>query len=124
MMILCAVAGLAGEMTAQSSGNTPVLVFDMIEYDFGRISEKDGKVGYAFGFVNTGDTPAVITEASVSCKCTKVDYPHTPLLPNERGTIAVIYDPKGQRGAFYKAIQVLSTTPDKRQIIVIKGEVF
>ena len=125
LIALCAVAGLSGRVAAQErSGNPPVLLFDTTEHNFGRISEKGGKVSYVFGFVNTGSTPAVIIEVSVSCKCTRVDFPHKPVAPGERSTITVTYDPKGQPGTFYKAIQVLSTTPDKRQIITVKGEVY
>jgi len=123
--MLCAVAGFSGGAAArESSDKLPVLVFDAMEYDFGRIPERGGKVSHTFSFVNTGDTPAIITEVSVSCKCTRVDYPRKPVTPGQRAEITVIYDPKGQHGVFYKAIQVLSTTPDRRQIITVKGEVF
>lgn len=119
--IILALCGLAFAAAAQES---TVLAFDALEHDFGRIPQKGGRVSAEFWFVNTGSTPAVITDAKVSCKCTTVVYPKKPVMPGAREVIRVTYDPKGHGGVFLKAIQVLSSTPDKRQIITVKGEVY
>ena len=111
-------------MAIQPPADGPKLDFGKIsEHDFGKIPENSGKQYYEYNFINSGNQPLVITKTIVSCKCVDVEYPKKPVMPGEKGAIKVTYNPKKQKGVFYKAIQVYSNDPRNRLIIIAKGEV-
>lgn len=119
-----AVAQVADSVATQPAPDGPRLDFGKItEYDFGKIEEKGGKQTYEFAFSNSGSKPLVITKAIVSCKCVDIVYPKKPVMPGEKGKIAVTYNPRKQKGVFLKTIQVYSNDPRNRQIVIVKGEV-
>ncbi len=98
------------------------MLFDRLEHDFGEIPQASKEVKCTFDFTNDGDAPLVITRIVTSCSCTKAAYSRKPILPGEKSTITIIYEPqKKESGVFYKAIEVYSNATPKRQIIVIKG---
>ncbi|MCC8034816.1 MAG: DUF1573 domain-containing protein [Rikenellaceae bacterium] len=102
----------------------PALVFNVAEYDFGRVPEgRNNEVSYDFILRNAGDSPLVLTRIITSCKCVTTSYTRKPIPPGGEGVVSVTYDPKKQQGVFYKAVQVFSNAPEGIHIIVIKGEV-
>jgi len=61
-----------------------------------------------FSFTNTGDRPLVITGFKVACTCTKITFPETPILPNEKGTIHLTFDTTGKYGYQNRKIELVS----------------
>lgn len=45
-----------------------------------------------FKFVNTGDAPLVINEAKVTCTCTSINYPKTPIMPTDTAQLVVTFN--------------------------------
>jgi hypothetical protein len=104
--------------TAQSA-----ITFKAVEHNFGVIDDKGGKSSYDFTFTNTGDCPLVITRATASCKCVDIEYSKRPIPVGGHGKITVSYNPKKQKGVFYKAIQIYANTAERRHTVLIRGEV-
>lgn len=75
-------------------------------YDFGVISEDGGKQEGGFRFVNTGESPVIVTRVKTSCGCTQADYDSTPVEPGDTASIRFAYDPYRRPGRFEKTIRV------------------
>ena len=91
-------------------------------HKFDTISIDRKAVSYEFVFENKGTAPLVILRSSIACKCTKVKYSKKPILPGEKGSIKVIFNPKGVvAGAYTKNIQIYFNTENKREILTIMG---
>ncbi len=123
LVLLCVCSTAEAQRKSSSSEKQPKLVFEVSEHDFGKISERAGKVSYDYVFENRGQGPLLILRVITACRCTKADFDKKPVQPGAKGHITVTYDPKKQSGVFYKAIQVYSNSPERRQIIILKGEV-
>lgn len=120
LMSVCLLAVLFAAGQKQGA----VLSFDKTEHDFGSIPHKSKQVECTFEFTNEGSAPLVITKVVTSCTCTKADYPKKPVMPGQKGSIRVIYEPsKKEPGVFYKAVEVYSNSADaKRKTIVVRGK--
>ena len=90
--------------------------------DYGTINQNaDGK--REFIFVNNGNKPLIITNATGSCGCTVPSYPKEPILPGQKAVIGVKYD-TSRTGAISKTVTVTSNAegmPSK--VLNIKGTV-
>ena len=86
MMCLVAISTLADDKMAEATFETKV-------YDFGTIKEANGPVSCFFEFVNTGDKPLIIIDATASCGCTHPEYPSKPIKPGKKGKIKVTFSP-------------------------------
>lgn len=54
---------------------------------------KEGvELQHTYQLTNTGDTPLLIQKYEVACSCTKLIFPTTPILPNEKVDIIVTFD--------------------------------
>ena len=109
--------------TAMTAWAEPKVQFQKKEYDFGYISENDGKVTCSFEFVNNGDKPLVIIDAKAECGCTTPDFPRRPIEAGGKGVIKVTYNPKDRPGAFRKEITVRTNGKPKRTTLVVIGSV-
>ena len=111
---------LAAVMFAQE----PVITFEKLEHDFGKINEADGKVTTVFTFKNEGMTPLIIQDAKASCGCTKPVYTATPVEPGQTGTLSVTFNPSGYGGRhFTKTITVTSNATQPTTRLKIFGDV-
>ncbi len=110
---------VAGMLFAQQ----PVISFDKIEHDFGKINEADGRVTTVFEFKNEGMEPLVLTNVRASCGCTTPSWTKTPIEPGQTGSISVTYNPNGRPGRFQKTITVTSNATEATKKLYIKGEV-
>ncbi len=96
--------------------------FAETSFDFGSVQHSLPKIEHRFHFTNDGDEPLVITRTLTSCNCVKVSYDKKPIPPNGKGFIDVIYEVnKKEAGIFYKTIEIYSNSPEKRNILVIRG---
>ena len=103
----------------------PKIEFKEQEYDFGSFEPvgNDTLKSHSFRFYNTGQQPLVILHVATGCGCTRPQYPKTPILPGDSGTVTVNYKGYGQRvGPFRKSITVYSNDPRSYTRIFIRGE--
>lgn len=47
---------------------------------------------HVFAFVNTGEAPLVISDAKVTCTCTKINYPTTPVMPSDTAKLVITFN--------------------------------
>jgi Protein of unknown function (DUF1573) len=96
--------------------------FETETVDYGTIQQNaDGK--REFVFVNNGDKPLIITNATGSCGCTVPSFPKEPILPGQKAVIGVKYA-TDRVGAISKTVTVTSNAegmPSK--VLNIKGNV-
>ena len=89
---------------------TPVISFNKLHHDFGRISA-DRKVSYRFKALNKGTAPLQIKQVVPSCGCTYTLVGQWYLKPGESTEIEATFTPAGMRGAVRKTMQVVSDDP-------------
>jgi hypothetical protein len=118
VLFLCLAIGL------KSFGqNKPVISFVKMEHDYGKIKEADGKASYRFEFTNTGKAPLVITDVKASCGCTSNEWTKEPVMPNKKGFVSAVYDPKDRPGKFSKTVTVSSNAQNSPVVLTIMGDV-
>lgn len=100
----------------------PVICFDYLEYDYGRIPQKScGEC--CFYFTNCGDAVLNIDYVKTTCGCTVAHLSKRSYEPGERGFIKVEYDTR-KLGKIGKIIFVSSNSRGhEKSILRIKGEV-
>ncbi len=105
----------------------PQFSWEQTSHNFGTIKEGE-KATYDFEFTNTGNKPLLIHDVSVTCTCTKVDFPKAPIMPGKKGKINIIYDTKDKAYPFKKSLWVKSNIKDengmrKRIELIFSGDV-
>ncbi|MCH3995893.1 MAG: DUF1573 domain-containing protein [Prevotella sp.] len=96
--------------------------FDRLSHDFGTFSETQPVQKTTFTFVNKGDKPLIINQAVASCGCTIPAYTKKPILPGQKGEIAVTYNGKGKfPGHFKKTITVRTNGNVEMTRLYIEG---
>jgi hypothetical protein len=105
-----------------TSENLPVITFENLEYDFGKITQGE-VVSVDFHFRNTGKKNLIISGASGSCGCTVPKWPKEPIAPNKTGVIQVVFDSEGKRGYQEKTITVATNCEPATILLKIKGEI-
>jgi len=107
----------------EKTGPLPELVFDYKTHDFGIVNHGD-TVAHKFYFVNEGDAPAIISEASSSCGCTVPDYPKKPIKPGQRAYIKAVFATKGKLNTQKKSITIKANTEPNYTTLYLTGEVY
>jgi hypothetical protein len=110
------------DLGSQIALNPTMIEFDEITHDFGTIDE-DKTVEYNFTFTNTGKNPLTIERAFGSCGCTIPEWSKTPILPNQKGSLLVKFDPKDKKGSQQKIITVIANTIPSQTQLYIKANV-
>lgn len=106
-------------VSSVSKGN---IEFIASSYDFGTIEE--GKIiEHSFEFVNSGESPVIVSRVVTSCGCTTSDFTTTPVLPGEKGNVTVKFDSNGQAGKQQKIITIQSNAENNIETIELKGTV-
>jgi len=113
----------ASKKKKEKKGPLPELVFDYKTYDFGIVNHGD-TVTYKFYFVNEGDAPAIISEASSSCGCTIPEYPKKPIKPGKRAYIKAVFATKGKLNTQKKSITIKANTEPNYTTLYLEGEVY
>lgn len=104
-------------------GQKAKIEFQETSFDFGTISEADGKAVHVFNFKNTGNTPLILTNVRAGCGCTTPEWDHQPIAPGESGNIKVSFDPRNRPGSFTKSIAVNSNASNSVVSLTIRGNV-
>jgi len=112
----------ADGLSKKDAEKMPVLSFETLEYDFGRVI-KGEKLSYAFKFKNTGKSNLIISSARSSCGCTTSTPPQAPIRPGESGEINVVFDSKSQKGEVNKMVVVSANTYPVQTTLRLKATV-
>lgn len=112
----------ADDIQVGNQNNLPVITFESLEYDFGKITQGE-IVSVDFHFRNTGKSNLIISGASGSCGCTVPKWPKDPIPPNKTGVIKVVFDSEGKRGYQEKTITVATNCEPATILLKIKGEI-
>ena len=115
-------SGKSQSDTQPADTGRAVLKFDVIEHDFGRVTEGE-KVGYIFTFRNEGTGNLLINNAVTSCGCTVPKYSKKPVAPGSTGSIEVVFDTSGRNGIQTKTVTVMSNAVTPVMLLQIKTEV-
>ncbi len=100
--------------------NPAAMTFDSVKHNFGMIHQGD-IVSHEFTFTNTGDEPLIITEAEVSCECTKVDFPKQPIVKGQTGIVKVTFDSKSAMDRQERTVLVKSNASNAPAILTFKA---
>lgn len=107
--------------TAAPKVEGPGIVFENETIDYGTVNKNaDGK--REFVFVNNGNKPLIITNATGSCGCTVPTKPTEPIMPGAKGVIGVKYA-TDRVGPFSKTVTVTSNASETPKVLTIKGTV-
>lgn len=99
----------------------PIIKFETLVYDYGRIKEEAGPHEVDFQFVNTGDEPFRILEVNAGWGCTAPSWSTDEIEPGETGIIYVQFDSNNRPGGFSKSIKVFTSIDDKIIRLITKG---
>lgn len=113
----------ASKKKEEKKGPLPELIFDYQSYDFGIVDHGD-TVSHKFYFVNNGDAPAIISEATSSCGCTVPDYPKKPIKPGQRAYVKAVFATKGKLNTQKKSITIKANTEPNYTTLYLTGEVY
>lgn len=99
------------------------LIFQPSTWNFGQIQEADGVVSYLFEGKNISNKPVILLNVVTTCGCTVPKFSKKPILPGEKTTIKVAFDPKGRGGVFSKELGVYSVQREKLATLTVRGDV-
>jgi len=108
--------------SSQGASAVTSIKFDQEIFNFGKIKEGES-VTHNFGFVNTGKSPLIITDAKATCGCTTPIWPKGPIAPGDKGTINVTFNSTGKPGEQDKLIFVTANTNPAESTLHLVGEV-
>jgi len=91
------------------------------KHNFGDITQNEVAV-YEFQFTNTSNIPIKIINAHSSSGCVAPSWENKAILPNETGTIHVLFC-AGQTGEFNKIIKVYFQDTKQAEALYIEGVV-
>jgi hypothetical protein len=112
----------AKERDANISLGSPIIEFDMKEYDFGDVTEGEVVEG-KFTLINKGKVDLILTEVKPSCGCTTPEWPKEAIAPGESGEIKFLFNSKGRKGKQNKSITIRSNAEKVTEVVRIKGNV-
>ncbi len=122
-LLLASWAHFAGaQATGTSTPAGPAITFSSLEHDFGELPFA-GNGNCAFSYVNSGDTPLVLTSCRSSCGCVVPTWSMEPLLPGDTAQVNVKYDTR-RMGPFTKTVTVESNAVNTPIVLLrMKGKV-
>ena len=121
ILLLAFVAGIGLAANAQKPAE---FTFETNVHAFGKI-QKNKPATYEFKFVNTGDVPLIIKDATAQCGCTTpvlLPAAGTPIKKGEKGTVKVTFN-AATDGPFTKLVTISSNAATSPTVLTIKGEV-
>ena len=99
----------------------PRLTSNKSFFNFGQIEWKH-PVTADYVISNTGDKPLVLSNVTVSCACTDVEWTKTPIAPGESGMVKVTFDAKAL-GRFETSVGIYSNADPNLVYLKFGGEV-
>lgn len=98
-------------------GKISPFVFDSTEWDFGTAKEDGGELVHEYHFTNSGHCDAVIVKVRSLCRCTRAEWPRSPIRPGEKGVIRVIFNPYGYQGKICKGVTVITDSGSEDRLV-------
>ncbi|MBF6608983.1 MAG: DUF1573 domain-containing protein [Flavobacterium sp.] len=99
----------------------PGIIFENETIDYGTVAHNsDGRRDFVF--VNNGNKPLIIVNATGSCGCTVPTKPTEPIMPGASGVIGVKYATE-IKGPFNKSVTVTTNASPTPITLTIKGTV-
>lgn len=99
----------------------PIIQVLPATYDFGSVSQKNGKVSTEFIVKNVGKTPLKFNRVSTSCGCTVAEIDKSDLASGEGRKMKVTFDPnahKDQYGPIARVVYMQTNDPEKSELEV------
>ena len=84
------------------------LLFDETTFDFGTADEDGGRISHVYSFRNASRDTVFIAGIRTLCRCTVGEASPRVILPGEKGSIKVTFDPYGYAGEQYKGVTVVT----------------
>lgn len=100
----------------------PIMSFEKTLHNFGEIVTGD-VFQTKINFVNTGNAPLEIMNATATCGCTHPTFPFLPIEPGDRGYIGIEYNSKGKLGPQNPTIKVFTNIQSEPLLLKLKGTV-
>lgn len=120
MLSIC--VGAQKNQEANSVGSGAIIAWSSsTTYDFGNVN-KGTAVTATFEFTNNGSEPLLISDAKGSCGCTSVEYSQQPIAPGAKGSVKATFNAYSI-GTFNKSVTVTSNSANKREVLLVKGQV-
>ncbi len=104
------------------TGPAPLFKFEQTEYDFGNIKEGE-VVRHIFEFINVGEAPLIIQNATASCGCTVPSFSKEPIPVGGKGQIQVEFNSSGKPMQQNPIITITANTNPSISRLSIKGYV-
>jgi hypothetical protein len=80
-------------------------------------------VNNEYEITNKGSEPLIITSAEVSCSCTTVEYPETPIAPGQHAKVTVVFNTRSAYGRQDRTVLLHSNDPHSPVKLRYKGTV-
>lgn len=107
--------------TTSAVSDTFCIKFANKIHDFGNIPYKESDTLEAiFPFLNTSNSPIFINRVQGSCGCLQIEWPQTPIQPQQDAQIIVRYSGE-KKGFFQKSIIVETNIPNDLTLLRIRG---
>lgn len=119
MKRILVLSALLLSFSAFRVSNPAAIKFEETKHNFGFIHQGD-IVSHEFSFTNTGDEPLMITDAEVTCECTKVDFPKQPVLKGAKGIVKVTFDSKSAMDRQERTVLIKSNATDSPTTLTFK----
>jgi hypothetical protein len=103
-------------------GSAPVITFNELKYDFGKITQGE-KVSHSFIFKNTGGSDIVISSAQGSCGCTVPTYPKEPIKVGQESKIDIVFDSDGKSGLVEKTVTLVTNCNPSTKVLTITSTI-
>ncbi|MBI5079410.1 DUF1573 domain-containing protein [Candidatus Wolfebacteria bacterium] len=97
----------------------PLVFIGETEYDFGKISKKNGIVTKEFTIANKGKSDLIIGDIVTSCGCTSAKIDKTVVAPDSSAVLTVNFDPnfhEEPQGRFSRSVFVPTNDPNNEEI--------
>ena len=117
------VAYIINEQGQMVETYRPVLAFlPSSSYDFGTVEEGE-IVEHEFTIINTGKMPLTINDVRGTCHCTAADWTKSPILPNQKGSIKLVFDTKSKSGKVASSVNIYSNGFYPEEQAFVRGTV-
>lgn len=87
------------------------------------VGESDAPVERSFAFCNVSADTITLAQGYTSCGCTTIDWPRTPIAPNDTDRVTLRFNPKGRDGEFYESGTVVYGAQRQRLTVALQGTV-
>ncbi len=115
-------AQAAKKVKPKAPSKKPKINWERKVHDFGLI-EQGESVTRKFYFINEGEAPLVIKDATATCGCTRPGFPFVPIKPGEESYISVTFNSKGKYGDQEPTVTVITNASPSTHTLKMRGKI-